>query len=166
MCHSLVCGLPVFLTNFNCWSFTGVWDTISFLMSSGHFWIFYPTVIWMVSILPLISHSFCLLFRHLEIIPRAPIIIRITNTYVFYIFSTFWQNPSICLSFGFFWAGVSHRDTFELQNLKGNNFFCFSWLSLDSVFGLGSGDPLVSQSPRKFNLSNFLRQILVYAYTV
>ena len=94
------------------------------------------TVVWMGSILPLISSSASLFFRALGSIPRAPTIIGIIITFVFpNIFNSLVR--CICLSFHF--LSFSHNRATTAK------FY------------------LVSQSLRQFNASYFLRQILVCA---
>ena len=63
----------------------------------------YNTVLWMVSICPLISNFSRTLFTLLEIIPSVPITTGIIITLMFsrLFFLVFWQGPSSRLSFRF-----------------------------------------------------------------
>ena len=69
------------------WLFTGVWVTVSLLRSPGLFWVFLSilnnAVVWMVSILHLISNSFSLSSKLLGTVARASTIIGITFTLIF-----------------------------------------------------------------------------------
>ena len=58
------------------------------------------TVIWMVSILPLISNSSSLLPKLLEIVPSSTTICTIV-TLIFQRYFSLLSNPSICLDFHF-----------------------------------------------------------------
>ena len=78
-------------------------------------------VIWMVSILLLISSPFS---RYLGTVPSAPTTNGITVTFMFFsFFCFFWQDPSICLSFRF--LSFSLHFVLEQQNSLDNKFFFF-----------------------------------------
>ena len=78
-------------------------------------------MVWLVSILALISSFPSHFSRPLGAVPRAPTTVGITVTFMFYRFSVLWKDPSICLPFRFLL--FSHYSSLEQQYLLNNKFF-------------------------------------------
>ena len=87
------------------------------------------TLIWMVSILPLISISSSLSFKIFGIIPNAPITIGITITHIFHGFFIIWQGLNICQSFHFYFHSTIGWNS-KIQLTRSSLFFFF-WLVND-----------------------------------
>ena len=104
------------------------------------------TVIWMVSIHPLISNSSSPLSKPLETISSAPIKIGSTVSSMFYSVLVLWQGLSMCHSFDFFYFTPWSTETVKSMRQPVLFFFCL--LSQGLVFCQGLGDRFVSQNQR------------------
>ena len=81
--------------------------------------------VWLVSILSLISNSFCSLFKTLGAVPSAPLTSGITVTFL-----VLWQSQDTCRSFFFFdFYSVIRRDC-NISYLQGFFFFFFFFFLL------------------------------------
>ena len=102
----------VFYTSVSRWFLTRCWVTASHLKSPGLFSLFSDhsnAVVWMVSIRHLISKSSSSCTNPLVIVPRAPIIIGITVTFMLHRFfnslakSRYWSFFSLSFNFTLLW---------------------------------------------------------------
>ena len=122
-------------------------------------------VVWMVSIRPPTSKSFGPFNNPLVIVPKAPITIGVTVTFIFH---SFFQLPSkvfifILLFTLFQFYSVVSQDS-KVDNFANSLLFCW-WLS-SLVFLSRLGDPSVYQSPKGVYVCYFLGQMLGCAYTI
>ena len=77
---------------------------------------FYDVVVWIISILSLISNSHSLFSRPLVIVPNTPTSIGVIVTLVFHSFSVLWQGPNICL-ISYKWKNkINKTDRFIMNN--------------------------------------------------
>ena len=126
-------------------------------------------VIWMVSILALISKSSSPGINLLLTVLGFPFTISNTVTFMFncFIFSSLarsWYLSLFSLSFSFtLWSAKTAKIT--LKYFLFFYVFCFCWLSLSLVIGPKLDDPFVYQKPKEFCASHFLERILDCAYT-
>ena len=91
----------------------------------------------MVSAHPPISDSSSHLTKVSETVPKAPFMISITITFMFYKFLVFWQGPKTCIFFRFLWfsrCGLSGRQSPQFTRFP---FLCQQSLGL--VFWLRLG---------------------------
>ena len=124
---------------------------------------FKNSVVWIVSILLLISHSSSSLSKFLGTIPSAQTTIGISIPLIFRRFFVLLFGPSIYISFRFLLLSVCGLPEWQYpQDIK---FSYLCYLTQGLVVGSGLGDPPVSQNPRKFYASHSTRRILVYAFT-
>ena len=122
-------------------------------------------VVWMVSTRPLISKSFRPCSSPLGTIPRAPISIGITVTFMFHSFFLFsLQGPRTYLSPHFLSILLSGQP--GQQSPQIGNFFSSSSLSLGLVVWPRLGDPFVSQNPWAVCASHSLGQIMGCEFTI
>ena len=120
-------------------------------------------VVWIVSILPLISISLSLFSRSLGTVPRAQITIAIPDTIIshsFFCSMTRSRYFSIFLPFFF----CLHILQLKQQNLQVIFFKKKKKVSL--VFNSEIGDHFLSQSPRELYDFHFLRQNLACTYAI
>ena len=83
----IICSVRVFHINFSWWFFPGVCVTANLLKYPRLFSIFWPfSVIWIVSTRPITSKSSRPFNIHLVIVPKAPITIGTTVTFMFHTF--------------------------------------------------------------------------------
>ena len=117
-----------------------------------------------VSTHPLISKSSSPFTYLLEIVPRAPITISITVTFMFH--NSFNFRARSRYSSLFLLSLILLCGLPDEQNSQFSRFsFFFCWLSQGLVIWLGLSDLFVSQNPRKLCTSDSPGQILGWAYT-
>ena len=123
-------------------------------------------VLWMVTIRPPTS-KFSSPFNNLLVtVPKVPITVGITVTFMFH---TFFNSLARSRYLSFFshyfsfilWSAGTAKSTI-LQIL----FLCCCWLLLGLVIWPGLGDPSVCQSPIGVYVCHFLGQMLGCAYTI
>ena len=154
--------MRVFHISFSWWFFIGVWVTANLLKSLGLFSVFWLfSIVWTVSSRPPTSKFSSPFNNPLVTILKAPIMIGIIVTFMYYsLFNslTRWRYLSFFLhSFRFIlWS----KSTF-LQVL-----FLFSLIIIRSVFWPRLGDPFVCQGPIEVYVCHFLGQMLGCAYTI
>ena len=112
-------------------------------------------VVWMNSILFVISSSSSLLVRPLRTVPKATTTTGINVTIMFHSFFSSVTRPKYWSIF-FHFLLFSLSNLLERQNAQDDKFFSFCWLTLDLAFWPGLSDPFVSQRSREFYASNFL----------
>ena len=120
-------------------------------------------LVWMVSTRPFISKSTSLFINLSIIVPRAPITIGIIVTFMFHIFSTLLEGPSIFPSFHFFQFYSVVSQDINVHNVASSLFLLLLLYGL--VVWLRLGDPFVCQNPRRICLSHFPGEILGCANT-
>ena len=81
-------------------------------------------VVWMVSTRPLISKSSSPSINPLETVPRAPITIGISVTFMFYSFFQFLCKVQILILFAFFQFYSGVRQDSKIQNSASSLFCC------------------------------------------
>ena len=138
----IISFLRVLDTSFLWWSFTGVWLTASFLRPLPSILTnLNNTVVWMVSILPLISNSSSLIYQTFgNRSKRAKFTWYYRHLHVSRLFQL-WQNPRICLSFCFLILSL-------YGSLEAVFFSCS--LTRGLAFRLGLTNLFVLQNPSKF----------------
>ena len=143
-------------THHTWWSFIGVWMKVSLQVCRAPRSILANldnSELWIVSTRPVISKSSSPCNNPLVTVPRAPITIGNTFTFMFHIFFQFPSKKEILiLLFAFFqfysvvcWDSKVHNST--------NSFTFFCWLSWGLVIWPRLGDPFVSQNPRSLCVS-------------
>ena len=144
-------------------------NIFSSLQDSFQYSVFNNAVPWMVSTRPLISKSSSLSTNPLVTVPRAPITIGITVTFMFHSFSVLKQGLSTYLfSFSFSFTQWSPGTAKSFIRLFFFSFFFFFVVvdSLDLVVWPRLDGLFVSQNLREFCASHFIEQILGSAYTI
>ena len=122
----------------------------------------------MVTTCPLISKSSRPGTNPLVIVPRAPITICTTVTFMFNgLFNSLVEVKVLIFLFAFFfnftlWSAGAEKSTIR----QGFFFFCFvcCWLLLGLVVWLRLGDLFISQNPRRVRASHSPGHILGYYY--
>ena len=172
--------MRVYHTSVNWWFSTGGWGTGTLLKSPGLFLVFNNVVLWMIFTHPLIFKSSTPYTN-----PFVTIIIGVIVTIMFHnFFSSLARSRYLSL--------FSLSDSFTLLSTRSKkstirqvlflSFFLslflfiylfiyfiylfFFWLSLGLVVWPTLDDPFVSQNPKEFCTSHFLRRIQGCAYTI
>ena len=104
-------------------------------------------VVWMVSTCTLISKSSSPCTNPLMTVPRAPITIGMTVTFMFLSFFQFPSKVQVLIFLFIFFQLLLHGQLGQ-QSLKFSKFFSFCWLSLGLVVWTRLGNPLISWNSR------------------
>ena len=118
----------------------------------------------MVSTRPLISKSSSPCTNLLVTVPRAPITIGITITFMFHCFSIPWQGRDTYLSFSF--LSILLCGQLEQQSPNFDKFHFSCWLLQDLIVLPYLGNPFVSQNPTGVYVFHSQKQILCCVYTI